>query len=70
MCPDGYYITDMKVREEGDQSGGDDTALGGLIMMCAEFTPTGRRGPKKRTVTVHEGLFGGWGAFVNGDYDT
>ena len=36
-CPDGYYVCGMKTRFEGNQGGGDDTALNGIQMKCCKF---------------------------------
>ena len=37
MCPAGTYVCGLETRFEGDQKGGDDTALNGIKMQCCKF---------------------------------
>jgi len=38
-CPDNTYVCGLKARVEGNQGGGDDTALNGIRMKCCKFNP-------------------------------
>ncbi len=50
-CGHGSYVNGFSNRVEGNQKGGDDTAMNAIRMTCTNG----------RTLTPHGGLWGGWG---------
>lgn len=57
MCPYGKYIKAARVRFEGNQGNGDDTALNGLEITCVDKD----NDPSTReNVMVYSGLWGNW----------
>ena len=56
-CPDDSYITGYHMRVEGNQGGGDDTALNSVEFQC-----TDKKGAKTN-LSAHPGLWGGWNAW-------
>ncbi|XP_056300207.1 vitelline membrane outer layer protein 1 homolog [Pseudoliparis swirei] len=56
MCPDKFFAVGFSLRVESNQYGGDDTALNGIRLICAQ--------DDKRSflysVESHTGYFGDW----------
>ena len=57
MCSDGKYMAGARVRFEGSQGWGDDTALNGLEILCVEPDDCWSNSEIK---TVYSGLWGDW----------
>jgi hypothetical protein len=54
MCKPGYWINGYRVRVEGSQGGGDDTALNAV-----EFSCLNQQGGA-HTISSHPGIWGDW----------
>ncbi|XP_062255348.1 vitelline membrane outer layer protein 1 homolog [Platichthys flesus] len=54
MCPDQYFAVGFSTRVEAKQSGGDDTALNGIRLICTLY------GHRTHIVESHPGFWGEW----------
>ena len=57
FCSNGGYATSFKLRVEGDQGSGDDTALNSICLGCSHGDE----------ICSNEGKWGNWGTAKNDD---
>ena len=55
-----YYIKGVRIRIEGNRGSGDDTALNGLQLMCAQWGDWAPSPEKLYRASVHDGFWGDW----------
>ncbi len=53
-CPEDSYATGYRMKVEGNQGGGDDTALNSIELQCTD------RAGNNANVSAHPGYWGGW----------
>ncbi len=59
-CPRGTYVGGYSMRVEGNQGGGDDTALNAVALYCYD-----RGGNMVQRIVPHPGNWGTWGEGAN-----
>jgi hypothetical protein len=62
-CPAGSYTYAVQAKSEAGQGGGDDTALNGVKLQCADL----RTGAFTGTISSQTGSWGTWGSWANVD---
>ncbi|CAI2347787.1 unnamed protein product [Caenorhabditis sp. 36 PRJEB53466] len=59
-CPEGKFANSMQIKYEGDQRGGDDTALNAVALYCDDLYWSEYR--KEHWIMSGEGSYGSWQA--------